>query len=140
MQDESRTRRVAFRATIELKRSLLMFIQLLFRFTAGGLVVSAFAILGTIFQPRSFAGLFGAAPSVALATLALTIKTDGARYAAVEARSMLAGAVAFFIYAWCAMILLHREKPETKLATTALLVVWLAVALSLWFFLLKGVA
>jgi hypothetical protein len=115
-----------------------MLIQLLLRFMIGGLVVSAFAVLGTIFQPKSFAGLFGAAPSVALATLALTIKSEGMRYAAVEARSMLAGAAAFFVYAWCAMILLHQEKPETKLATTALLIVWLAVALSLWFFLLRG--
>jgi hypothetical protein len=39
------------------------------RFLVGGVVVSAFAILGDILRPKSFAGLFAAAPSVALVTL-----------------------------------------------------------------------
>ena len=109
------------------------------RFLVGGFFVSGFSILGTIFKPKSFAALFGAAPSVALATLALTIKTDGAFYAALEARSMLGGSAAFFVYAWCAMILLHREKPETKVATAGLLVIWLIVAMALWWaFLRRG--
>ena len=51
---------------------------------------AAFAVFGTVLKPKSFAGLFGAAPSVALATLALTVATDGKSYAAIEARSMLA--------------------------------------------------
>ena len=50
---------------------------------------------------------------------------------------MLAGSAAFFIYAWCAMILLHRKKPETKLATAGLLVIWLIVAMGLWWAFLK---
>ena len=45
----------------------------------------------------AFAGLFGAAPSVALATLGLTIVTDGKFYAAAEGRSMIAGAIAVFV-------------------------------------------
>jgi len=40
--------------------------DLLIRFLIGGTVVSSFALLGEIFQPKSFAGLFGAAPSIAL--------------------------------------------------------------------------
>jgi Protein of unknown function (DUF3147) len=115
-------------------------IQLLIRFLVGGAFVSAFAVLGTIFKPKSFAGLFGAAPSVALATLALTIHTDGPAYAAIEARSMLAGAAAFFVYAWLSMFLLHRYKPPTTIVTSALLLVWFAVAMTLWFVLLKGAA
>ncbi|MGC2753462.1 MAG: DUF3147 family protein, partial [Candidatus Acidiferrum sp.] len=70
---------------------------LIFRFVVGGIIVSIFAILGDLLKPRSFAGLFSAAPSVALATLGLTILTDGKRYAALESRSMIAGAVAFFL-------------------------------------------
>ena len=42
--------------------------ELLVRFVIGGLAVSSFAVVGDIFKPKSFAGLFGAAPSVALAT------------------------------------------------------------------------
>ena len=51
--------------------------EALARFLIGGLVVSAFAMIGGLFKPTSFAGLFGAAPSVALATLALAISKDG---------------------------------------------------------------
>lgn len=36
------------------------------RFTVGGLFVSVFALVGDVLKPKSFAGLFGAAPSVAL--------------------------------------------------------------------------
>ena len=43
--------------------------DLVLRFVIGGLVVSSFAVLGDMLKPKSFAGLFGAAPSVALATL-----------------------------------------------------------------------
>jgi hypothetical protein len=46
--------------------------QILVRFLVGAAVVSVFAIVGDLLKPKSFAGLFGAAPSVALATLGLT--------------------------------------------------------------------
>jgi hypothetical protein len=39
------------------------------RFLAGGIAVSAFAALGDTLRPISFAGLFGAAPSIAFATV-----------------------------------------------------------------------
>ena len=74
-------------------------IQILIRFLVGGAAVSMVALVGDLLKPKSFAGLFGAAPSVALATLGLTVATEGAPYAALEARSMVVGAVAFFIYA-----------------------------------------
>jgi uncharacterized protein DUF3147 len=43
--------------------------QILVRFLIGGVAVSAFAVLGDLLKPKSFAGLFGAAPSIALAAL-----------------------------------------------------------------------
>jgi hypothetical protein len=111
--------------------------SLLFRFLVGGLFVSAFAALGNILKPKSFAGLFGAAPSIALATLGLTIATEGSRYAALEARSMIAGAIAFLGYAWCVMQFMFRLKPAAMLLTSTLLLVWLAAALGIWFLLLR---
>ena len=54
------------------------------RFIVGGLFVSAFAVLGDLLKPKSFAGLFGAAPSVALATLILTINSRGRDFAAKD--------------------------------------------------------
>jgi hypothetical protein len=74
-------------------------IQIIIRVMIGGFVVSAFALIGDLLKPKSFAGLFGAAPSVALATIGLTVATEGAAYAVIEARSMMAGAVALFVYA-----------------------------------------
>jgi hypothetical protein len=44
-------------------------LEYLLRFIAGGVAVSAFAAFGDAVRPKSFAGLFGAAPSIALATL-----------------------------------------------------------------------
>jgi hypothetical protein len=64
------------------------------RFLLGGLIVSTFAFLGDLFKPKSFAGLFSAAPSVALASLGLAVLSKGKIYAAVEARSMILGGIA----------------------------------------------
>src|SRR5581483_5429133 len=111
--------------------------QLIIRFIVGGLFVSAFALIGSMLKPKSFAGLFGAAPSVALATLALTISKDGKAYAAVEARSMVAGAAALFIYCVVVMLLLKRTRMRTLAATSSALAVWLGVAIALWWGFLK---
>ncbi len=43
-------------------------IQILIRFLVGGTVVSIFSLIGSVLKPKSFAGLFGTAPSIALAT------------------------------------------------------------------------
>jgi hypothetical protein len=61
-------------------------VELLLRFLIGGSAVSLFAIAGGVLRPKSFAGLFGAAPSVALATLALTVWERSAAFAAIETR------------------------------------------------------
>jgi hypothetical protein len=56
------------------------------RFFAGGIAVTAFAAIGDVLRPKSFAGLFAAAPSIALATLLLAIADKGSAYVALEAR------------------------------------------------------
>jgi hypothetical protein len=106
--------------------------QILIRFVVGGLVVSAFACIGDLLRPKSFAGLFGAAPSVALATLGLTVAREGTSYAATEARSMMAGAIAFFIYASIVSWFLMRYKPKALWVTTGSIFVWFCVSFSLW--------
>jgi hypothetical protein len=105
--------------------------DLLIRFLIGGFVVSSFALLGEIFQPKSFAGLFGAAPSIALATLGLTITRHGHAYAALEAHSMLLGAIAFFFYASAVSRVLLRYKTHTLVTTLALMPVWFGIAFGL---------
>lgn len=112
-------------------------IQIIIRFLVGGVVVSAFALIGDLIKPKSFAGLFGAAPSVALATLGLTLATDGAVYAASEARSMVAGALALFVYASMVSWIMMRYKPRTLSVTLGLTPLWFAAAFGIWYTLLK---
>jgi hypothetical protein len=104
------------------------------RFFIGGAFVSLFAVVSEIFRPKSFAGLFGAAPSIALATLVLTIQEKGKSYAAIEAHFMIYGALAFCCYAMLACWVLRRYKPPALTATLALLPVWFAVSFAAWSF------
>lgn len=111
--------------------------ELIYRFFVGGFIVSIFALIGDVLRPKSFAGLFGAAPSVALATLSLTIMTSGRGFAATEARSMIAGAVGFLVYAaLCVRLMKKHNVPVTKV-TIGGLVVWVAVAMGIWLLLLR---
>ena len=105
------------------------------RFLVGGAVVSAFAILGDVLRPKSFAGLFGAAPSVALATLGIAVYTQGAGYAMLQSRSMMAGAIALAVYSVVVCHLLVRARLRPLSATLLSLTAWLPVA-----FLLLAIA
>jgi hypothetical protein len=111
--------------------------QLVFRFILGGLIVSLFAALSDVLKPKSFAGLFGAAPSVGLATLGLTVPADGKPYAVTEARSMAAAAVAFVAYACIASRLMMRHQWHAAAASIATLAVWFAISVGLWLVLLR---
>ena len=111
--------------------------EIVIRFLTGGAVVSAFAVIGDLFKPKSFAGLFGAAPSVALATLALTIASKGPQYVSTEARSMLLGAIALGVYSLVVMRLLFRAGVRTTIVTLSGVIVWFAAAFGLWFALLR---
>jgi len=104
------------------------------RFLVGGAVVSAFAMLGDLLRPKSFAGLFGAAPSVALATLGIAVYHHGAGYAATQSRFMIAGAIALAVYAGVVCQLLIRARLRAAPATLLSLVVWRIVAFALWGF------
>lgn len=109
------------------------------RFVLGGFIVSAFAMLSDMLRPKSFAGLFGAAPSVALATLVIAIVRHGSHYAAVQTRSMAIGAIALALYSVIVCHLLMRVRLRALSATLIALVAWLAVAIGLHFLILgKG--
>jgi len=109
--------------------------DLVLRFLIGGAVVSAFAIVGDLLKPRSFAGLFGAAPSVALATLALAVGHDGPAYAAAECHSMEIGAIALGLCTWVICRLLVRQRVQPLPAALYGIGVWFAAAFGIWRFL-----
>jgi Protein of unknown function (DUF3147) len=104
------------------------------RFLVGGSVVSAFAMLGDILRPKSFAGLFGAAPSVALATLGIAVHQHAADYAVLQTRAMIAGAIALAVYSVVVCHILVRAKLRAVTATLLSLIVWLVVAFGLLIF------
>ncbi|HET7442987.1 MAG TPA: DUF3147 family protein [Terriglobales bacterium] len=105
--------------------------ELLIRFLIGGFVVSVFSVISDLFKPKTFAGLFGAAPSVALASLGLTVMTKGTAIAAIEARSMIIGGVAFFVYAVAVSYIVLRFKTAALPVAATTLLLWLGVALGL---------
>ena len=107
-------------------------VDLLVRFLIGGVVVSLFAVLGDLVKPERLGGVFAAAPTIALATLALTMHEHGAGYVAVEGRSMVAGAVAFFVYASAVSFVLMRYRTKAMTTATWLLTVWFGTAGGLW--------
>src|ERR1700758_1365757 len=103
----------------------------LIRFLAGGLVVSLFAVAGDVLRPKSFAGLFGAAPSIALATLTLAFWKHGGGYVSTEGRSMILGAIALAVYSLLVRQLLMRVRCSALAATLVATGAWLVVAVGL---------
>src|SRR5256885_8568544 len=99
------------------------------RFMIGGFAVSVFAMIGDVLRPKSFAGLFGAAPSIALVTLAIALWQHGSDYAATEGRSMMIGSLALGAYSWASCQLMIRFRQSALTATVIAVIVWFAVAL-----------
>lgn len=109
----------------------------LLRFVIGGTAVLLFSIIGDITRPKSFAGIFGAAPSVALATLLLAVRYHGVSYAATQARSMLIGAAALAVYAWVCGVALWSRRESVARIQLAAVSLWMALAVALWAVLLR---
>jgi hypothetical protein len=108
-----------------------MFAEYVLRFIVGGIAVSVFSAVGDVFRPRSFAGLFGAAPSIAIATLMITVWKQGQQYAAVEGRSMIFGSVALCAYSVIVCRLMKRHQQPVLRSTMLAMPAWLGVALGL---------
>lgn len=111
--------------------------DLIARFLIGGFVVIAFSILGDIFKPKSLGGIFAAAPTIALASITLTAHRSGLAYVSIEGRSMIAGALAFFVYACAVSFVLMRIRPRSLTAAAALSPIWFAAAFTLYTLWLK---
>jgi hypothetical protein len=109
-----------------------MVITLVLRFVLGGAIVTAFAALSDMVRPKSFAGIFGAAPSVALASLGLAFATKSGSDAALDGRSMLAGALALCAYSLLTAVLIWRRRWGAIRATGTAMLAWFAVAFGLW--------
>jgi hypothetical protein len=91
----------------------------------GGLLVVVFSVIGEVVKPKRFAGVFGAAPSVALANLALVVAVEGTLKARAETRAMIGGGVAMTVACMVGVVAvrrLHALKGAGVIALTWLLV------------------
>lgn len=106
--------------------------EIIIRFVIGGVVVCAFAVLGDVLKPKLFAGIFGAAPSVALTTLGLAFVSHGGAYASLEGRSMVIGAIALLAYSVFTGHILLRQQTSMLVTAGGSMAMWLVVAFGLW--------
>jgi len=95
----------------------------------GGLFVVAFALVSETLKPKRFAGLFSAAPSVALANLAVIVAAKGHAEAIANARGMLLGAAAFTASAALGAVVARRRG--VRISNFVVCGTWILVALSL---------
>lgn len=95
----------------------------------GGAAVVAFAAVGQVVRPRGLGGIFAAAPSVAIASLAITAIVSGAGPAAAQATGMVEGAVALFVA--CLVGIEAVKRFGALRGALGLVGVWFTVALTL---------
>ncbi len=96
------------------------------RALVGGALVVVFALVGEVVKPKRFAGVFGAAPSVALANLAIIAAAEGTPKALHETRGMIAGGVA--MVAACAVAIWSVRRLGALRGTAVMCAAWLVVA------------
>jgi uncharacterized membrane protein (GlpM family) len=72
--------------------------------------VLLFALLSQGLRPKRFAGLFSAAPAVALAGLTIVVLDKGMHDAHRDALGMIAGSVGMVVYAASVIPLLRRMR------------------------------
>ena len=91
-----------------------------------GLAVVVFSLLGQAGHPKRFAGLFAAAPSVATASLALTVTLKGPAAAVPYAQGMLIGSAGMLAYCLASLYLI--ERLHALLGSVLAWLAWLVVA------------
>ncbi|GAA4606274.1 putative membrane protein (GlpM family) [Actinoplanes octamycinicus] len=101
-------------------------LEIVLKALAGGVLVLAFAALAQVLKPKRFAGIFAAAPSVALAGLIVTVLFSGDRDLPAAGAGMAVGAVGFVVYCLAAVPLIRRFGAWK--GSGAALLAWGAVA------------
>ena len=92
----------------------------------GGLAVVGFSLIGHAGHPKRFAGLFSAAPSVAVASLAITAIVKGADGTVPYARGMLVGSAGMLAYGVVSLYLIQRL--HALIGSILAWLAWLVVA------------
>jgi hypothetical protein len=101
----------------------------------GGLFVVLFSLLAEMTAPKRFAGLFSAAPSVALANLMVVILFKGPGEGAANARGMLIGSAAFALSCLVGIAAVRRYR--ARAGSTVILLVWTTLAVPAYALVLR---
>ncbi|HKR99718.1 MAG TPA: DUF3147 family protein [Candidatus Dormibacteraeota bacterium] len=99
---------------------------ILVRAVLGGAFVVAFSVLSEVLRPKSFSGIFAAAPSVALASLLVTTFVHGPAAVALAATGMIVGALGMIAAAVVGVDAVKRLRGLK--GSLAAIAVWLMVA------------
>lgn len=105
---------------------------------AGGVLVVAFSLIAQQLHPKTLAGLFSGAPSVALASLAVTAASLGSGKASEAAHSMVAGAAG--MVAFCGVAVLLEQRVGAIASSAVAWVAWAIIAGAVFWGLSHGSA
>ena len=103
---------------------------------AGGSLVVVFALIGEVISPKAFSGLFSAAPSVAVASLAITIVAESPAKARQGSIGMVVGGVA--LAASCVLAAVAIPRVRSLWGSLAAWLGWVAVDLGLYWAVFVG--
>ena len=106
------------------------------KFLAGGALVVLFAVISEMLQPKRFAGIFAAAPSILLASLIVTILFKGTAPASLSAFGAIAGATGLVACALAAIWTVDRWKGLA--GSVIALIPWAVVSLAAYLVLMEG--
>jgi uncharacterized membrane protein (GlpM family) len=107
--------------------------DLVLRFALGGVAVSLFSAVSELFKPKSFSGIFGAAPAVALVSLALTFEQRGKAVVHDHAQGMICGGLGFLMYACACVYTTANRRIPVWAGAVLCWGAWFLVAASAWF-------
>jgi uncharacterized membrane protein (GlpM family) len=105
-------------------------VEIVLKAAVGGTFVLLFALLAETLTPKRFAGIFAAAPSVALASLLMTVAFKGPLDARRACVGMIAGAVGFVAY--CCVTPASLRRFGTVRGAALALLAWAVVAAALF--------
>jgi hypothetical protein len=103
---------------------------------AGGALVVVFALIGAVVKPKAFSGLFSAAPSVAIASLAITIVAENPGKAQQASVGMVIGGVAMAVS--CILAVAAIPRIRSLWGSLVAWLGWITVDLSLYWAVFVG--
>lgn len=110
-------------------------LELALKALAGGGLVLVFSAISEVVRPKLLAGVFAAAPAVALAGLLLTVLFKSAHDAYQNSMGMVAGGIAIACYS--TLVTWQFRNSAALRASLLVLPAWFAVAFTIYLLALR---